>query len=1252
MKIFKKNEVSLLIKSFGIDDRLYLAVSVLIFFDLNDPDTPLKEQELWSVIPAQLGQGAVFDPGMAKPRGEVLVTGSCFAPRGETRQASQVSFRVGSISKTLNIFGNRYWEKTGGILTDISPPEPFAEMPLIWQNAFGGKEFDKNPLGKGIEPAATPDGESKILLPNIEHPDRLIGSPADRPDPAGFAPLDMLWPQRMKKAGTYDERWLRERWPYFPRDMNYEYFNAAQEDQFIEGFFQAGESIEIRNMHPDFPLIQSRIPRIRPRCFVTKRTSLKAGSENDLIFQEVTTRIDTVWLFPTVLRAVVVHRGTTEILDDEYADVQRIFIDIEKTDENPRTIEFYLEEQKKVFSRAVPIDPAPLEAAKKKVRDAMLMVKNLPKEIERVKAVVLGKAPVMPQTPEETIAGAKKVLAESALLLNNMEGMTKDMQARHGHVVNVNRVDFEGIREKLAETDTHLDKTMADVEQAKEKAAEAQKSLSGHLKERVPADVLAKAGVDPDNPVAVSKPSDPWHERGFTFVVECRKSLESNPEMQSLLQRIGFTRKSIERAWLGINTVEKIDDRPLWGLKEKKEQGGGSVLLTLPPGLIVPRFREARLSRIEICRTDFAESIHPQKSVMIEGSEEAPRAFPAASAGEDTPWIVVATEIEALLLEQEAGDACSVIALKNAKEKPPKEAEKAIKDAPVILVVFPEKGMDDAEVKKWQAAYPNARGIELPHGINILEAGRMKVDLRQWIMEALTPDFGREHAVEPELPEPGKPVEKAPFSGLNISLPDIPALAASLSEEIKASLKPTVDMATAIENDMMEQVKTTLGKLNLDADKILSQKSPEKSLTEVAKEMADQVAVQREKIRAQGVLTPEVEAKMRAAAEKIIKMGDEAEARYREGMAQLASAGKEIEMAKAGGIPDSVKAQFKGTGIDPEKVRKFTREEVIELHKKGESLSGAILSEVDLSDLDLRGIDLSTAQCQKTKFCNANLEGANLFQILAMEADFSGASLRKARSERGIFTKAVLKKTDLRDAEFHSAVLKEADLSEADLSGAKLNMSVLQQAKLNKAHLSGADANMCILSGIEAAGTRFSEGNFRRCVFQDASLDDADFSGSVLNSTIFFGAKGKCVTFAGADMSKTRMGGQAAFPQADFRNIRMKHGCLRQSDLSGSSFKGAVIQESIIEECDLNRADMRRISAKQTRLTKTNLEGADMREINLFQGSLKKSRLVNAKLQGANLFGADLYRATVGKTDVTGANLKMTQLEKLEEYLK
>jgi len=126
--------------------------------------------------------------GMPKPRGEVVVTGSCVAPKGTTRVASEVSVRVGELRKSLNIFGDRFWVREGGIMKLIKDPEPFAEIPITYEKAFGGEGFKKNPLGKGIDSVVASNGRTVIPLPNIEDPGRIIGSPSDRPDPAGFAP--------------------------------------------------------------------------------------------------------------------------------------------------------------------------------------------------------------------------------------------------------------------------------------------------------------------------------------------------------------------------------------------------------------------------------------------------------------------------------------------------------------------------------------------------------------------------------------------------------------------------------------------------------------------------------------------------------------------------------------------------------------------------------------------------------------------------------------------------------------------------------------------------------------------------------------------------------------------------------------------------------------------------------------------------------------------------------------------------------
>jgi len=194
MKVIKDMEQGLLMNYFGLDGRFYLSITIMTFFAFDNPNQPISEQKLWPFIQEEIGKEAVFDMGMPKPKGEILVWGRCFTPDGLPNKASQVDIQLGPIKKTLYVFGNRRWKKSG-FGTVISDPEPFTEMPIIYERAFGGRGFDKNPVGIGINPVAGQSGEDMHPLPNIENPRHLIGSPKDRPEPTGLCPIDFTWPE-------------------------------------------------------------------------------------------------------------------------------------------------------------------------------------------------------------------------------------------------------------------------------------------------------------------------------------------------------------------------------------------------------------------------------------------------------------------------------------------------------------------------------------------------------------------------------------------------------------------------------------------------------------------------------------------------------------------------------------------------------------------------------------------------------------------------------------------------------------------------------------------------------------------------------------------------------------------------------------------------------------------------------------------------------------------------------------------------
>lgn len=335
MNILKALHAGILQTCYSFHGEHFFAVSLLWGFRLNS-GRPVLEQELWEKIGGVFGKNEIFDSGMPKATGEVLIHGSFFAPDRQPVKAGQVSLTIGSVHKDLSVFGDRRWRKTP-VGAAIEGPEPFTEMPITYYQAFGGEGYAQNPVGKGIGAVDTESGPV-YSLPNIEYPEQLIFSPRDRPDPAAFSRLDPMWRQRFSKSGTYDKKYIKERMPGLPDDINWTFFNEASPDQWIEEFFRGDEKFEIINMNPDMPVQEGRLPGVYGRCFVNH------GVDDEIIFKEIPTRLDTVWFFPSENLGVLIHRGTLEISEDDGGDVKQLLIAHENLQDPPRSEAHYLRE--------------------------------------------------------------------------------------------------------------------------------------------------------------------------------------------------------------------------------------------------------------------------------------------------------------------------------------------------------------------------------------------------------------------------------------------------------------------------------------------------------------------------------------------------------------------------------------------------------------------------------------------------------------------------------------------------------------------------------------------------------------------------------------------------------------------------------------------------------------------------------------------------------------------------------------------
>ena len=214
---------------------------------------------------------AAFD----KKGTDVVLIGHAYAPAPDAPHVD-VTLEAGPLSKTVRVFGDRFWVKrlTGWSITQ---PLPFRKIPLVYEQAFGGWDrshpdpdkhtfYGRNPVGRGYH-ARGAKARQGDQLPNLEDPRELIRRPRDTPFPAGFGFIAPNWDSRLRYCGTYDDSWQQNRMPLLPKDFDLTFFNAAHPDLIADAPFSGGEPIAVYNASKQGPL-RFNLPRHTPEAVV------------------------------------------------------------------------------------------------------------------------------------------------------------------------------------------------------------------------------------------------------------------------------------------------------------------------------------------------------------------------------------------------------------------------------------------------------------------------------------------------------------------------------------------------------------------------------------------------------------------------------------------------------------------------------------------------------------------------------------------------------------------------------------------------------------------------------------------------------------------------------------------------------------------------------------------------------------------------------------------------------------------------
>lgn len=232
-------------------------------FALQDEQLPLVMADTFTGEPGFSAPIYEADFAPRKPRCDILLLASAYAPEGRPASRVDVGVRIGGWSKRFAVFGPRHWDCALGSAS-ASPPEHFVKQEIAYDVAFGGTDlrhddpvehaaFVSNPVGCGFHKHIRREWVDGAPMPRTEEASRGVSDPGGDYRPMAFGPVGRSWHPRYRFAGTYDDQWLEEHFPFLPPDFDAQYFQAAPLDQQVPMDFFKGGPMEVllANLTPE-----------------------------------------------------------------------------------------------------------------------------------------------------------------------------------------------------------------------------------------------------------------------------------------------------------------------------------------------------------------------------------------------------------------------------------------------------------------------------------------------------------------------------------------------------------------------------------------------------------------------------------------------------------------------------------------------------------------------------------------------------------------------------------------------------------------------------------------------------------------------------------------------------------------------------------------------------------------------------------------------------------------------------------------
>jgi len=245
-------------------------------------------------------------------------------------------------------------------------------------------------------------------------------------------------------------------------------------------------------------------------------------------------------------------------------------------------------------------------------------------------------------------------------------------------------------------------------------------------------------------PRVITYPSLTWQSKAEAFLFESYKFLlsKSGRTYRHWLNNRGISNETIKIARLGWNSNSISFDAEAWGIPLSKNPKNDYTTtydvsikqIWLPSGLVIPQFHKGKSVRLRIRQSNPDTA---NRFILVAGSAMGFFDCDRDIGGNlsnieiNKPWIVVESELDALLLYEQLSDIFRIYAIGNSTSRPDIDTHNYIKDMPGLISLDDDLSGRE-ESKWWEKTYPLCLPYFSEFGKDPGEDFESGIDIRSW----------------------------------------------------------------------------------------------------------------------------------------------------------------------------------------------------------------------------------------------------------------------------------------------------------------------------------------------------------------------------------------------------------------------------------------------------------------------------------------------------------------------------------------